>query len=141
MPVMAFVRSERKYNQVRMQGGNIRNTVGTGKGGTKSTIDTHISIRDSTKSFCQQRSGSTGQDTPTDMAVTDMYDTDGICRKAGMQQAQLFPKRIEDTKAIRQLIFTKLLKAGRKSYSRNSNSIRTLGIGAERIAICCDFAD
>ena len=81
---MAFVRSERKYNQVRMQGGNIRNTVGTGKGGTKSAIDTHIGIRDSTKSFCQQRSGGTGQDTPTDMTVTDMHDTDGICRKAGM---------------------------------------------------------
>lgn len=81
---MAFVRSERQYNQVRMQGGNIRNTVGTGKGGTKSAIDTHIGIRDSTKSFCQQRSGGTGQDTSTDMAVTDMYDTDGICRKAGM---------------------------------------------------------
>ena len=67
-----------------MQGGNIRNTVGTGKGDTKSAIDTHIGIRDSTKSFCQQRSGSTGQNTPTDMTVTDMHDTDGICRKAGM---------------------------------------------------------
>ena len=75
------------------------------------------------------------------MAVTDMHDTDGICRKAGMQQTQLFPKRIENAKAIRQLIFTKLLKAGRKSYLRNSNSIRTLGIGTERVTICRDFAD
>jgi len=34
-----------------------------------------------------------------------------------------------------------LLKAGRKSYLRNSNSIRTLGIGTERVTIYCDFAD
>ena len=58
-----------------------------------------------------------------------------------MQQTQLFPKRIENAKAIRQLILTKLLKAGRKSYLRNCNSIRTLGIGTERITICRGFAD
>ena len=58
--------------------------LGTGKGWYKSAIDTHIDKEYSTKVFVESVSGGTGQDTSTDMAVTDMYDTDGICRKAGM---------------------------------------------------------
>ena len=75
------------------------------------------------------------------MTVTDVYDTDGISRKAGVQQAQLLPERVKDAETIRQFVGTGLPEGSRESDLRNGNSVRALGLGTEGVTICRDFAE